>query len=121
MTIDSTQYNNYKTAQRPSQTFSNEYDLDDSFHHNNDLGNRLDDFDSKPHQEINRESVPLFTLDVNHLPCESLTEPTELPLSRESVGMDLSRVFQFSAASDAIKGNLIAICMLILASRIVIS
>lgn len=119
LTIDSNHYNNYKTAQRASFP-TNDYDLEDPFRRN-DVGNRLEEFEAKTNQEVNRELVQLFTLDANHLPCESLAEPTELPLSRESVGMDLSRVFHFSASPDAIKGNLIAICMLIVAARLVIS
>lgn len=104
------QYNNYKTAQR---AYPSEFDGEDPFNHN-DLGNHLDDFKQKPNK-MNREMVQLFNIDVNHLPCESLTEPTELPLSRESVGMDLGRVFQFSNGARASQGNLIAVCTLIIA------
>lgn len=114
---NSNQYN-YKTAQRTYST-GNEYDLEDPFHRN-DLGNQLDDLEPKPNH-VNRELVELLRMDANHLPCESLTEPTELPLSRESVGMDLSRVFQFSASPAAIQGNIIAICTLCLAAILTIS
>lgn len=35
--------------------------------------------------------VPLMSIGIEHLPCvEEMTDPTELPLSRESIGMDLS-------------------------------
>lgn len=35
--------------------------------------------------------VELRSINVEHLPCtEDLSDPTELPLSRESIGMDLS-------------------------------
>lgn len=35
--------------------------------------------------------IELRTISVEHLPCtEDMSDPTELPLSRESIGMDLS-------------------------------
>lgn len=122
LTVDSTQYNNYKTAQRPLFT-SNDYDSEDAFRRPH-LDNTLQEFEAKTNQEANRELVNLLTLDVNHLPCEPPIEPTELPWSRESVdkGLGLSGVFsQFSASPDAIKGNLLAICMLAIAARLVIT
>lgn len=113
------QYNNYKTAQR--HTYQSDYDAEEPFNRN-DLANHLDEIDTKPGVPANREQVKLLDLNPSQLPCESLAEPTELPLSRESVGMgmDLSRVFPFasSAAIDN-KSNqgmpIYAICMLIIA------
>lgn len=86
----------------------NEFDEGDQFNH-------LEEIEQKPNQ-VNRELVPLFSMDMNHLPCESLTEPTELPLSRESVGMDLSRVFaSFASPATVNQGNLVAVCTIVFA------
>lgn len=121
LTVDNNNnhYNNYKTAQR-TYSHGNEYDLDDPFRRSNDLGNQLGGLEPKPNR-VSHETVELLRMDVNHLPCELLTEPTELPLSRESVGMDISRVFQFSASPAAIQGNIIAICTLCLIALLTVS
>lgn len=43
------------------------------------------------------EKVELLNLKPNNLPCEAVTDPTELPLQRESMaGFDVSKLFQSS-------------------------
>lgn len=43
------------------------------------------------------EKVELLNLKPNNLPCEAVTDPTELPLQRESVaGFEISKLFQSS-------------------------
>lgn len=47
------------------------------------------------------EKVELLSLKQNQLPCETVTDPTELPLQRESVSSyDLGKLFQSSGVSS---------------------
>lgn len=55
--------------------------------------------------KVLKEVVQLSTIDPNHLPCEQVAEPTELPLQRESVGMDFGGLFKSSAASAHLFGG----------------
>lgn len=59
------------------------------------------------------DSVKLLSLRVNDLPCpEELSDPTELPLSRESIGMDMSFVKYTSSATRQLS-NVLSILSLI--------
>lgn len=68
---------------------------------NNDLSISANHIDQqhRKHPQGATEKVELLNLKPNNLPCESVTDPTELPLQRESVsGYDLGKLFQSSGA-----------------------
>lgn len=64
------------------------------------IQNELNNMPIQPRAEVIKEVVTLFSLNPNHLPCEQVAEPTELPLQRESVGMDFVGIFKSSGAID---------------------
>lgn len=90
----------------------------------NDLSvptNHLEQRHQKPHASIT-ETVELLNLNPNQLPCETVTDPTELPLQRESVsGYDIGlKFFSSSSARNGI-GNGIATTVLTLLAALILS
>lgn len=73
--------------------------------------------------KVLKEVVQLFTIDQNHLPCEQVAEPTELPLQRESVGMDFGSIFKSSASSTGqlVGGRLLAMIALPVLAIVIVS
>lgn len=72
--------------------------------------------------KVLKEVVQLFTIDPNHLPCEQVAEPTELPLQRESVGMDFGSIFKSSATSaQLVGGRLLAMIALPMLAIVIVS
>lgn len=78
---------------------------------------------SKLHSSM-AEKVELLNLNPNQLPCETVTDPTELPLQRESVsGYEIGgfKLFASSTASHGITANVIATAMLTISTAIILS
>lgn len=69
------------------------------------------------------EKVELLNLNPNQLPCETVTDPTELPLQRESVsGYDIGfKLFSSSAAPKTIAINFIATALSMISAAIILS
>lgn len=92
----------FETSSRNSQPMK--FDL------HNDLGmqsNHIDDEHRRQHHSGIAETVELLSINPNQLPCETVTDPTELPLQRESVaGYDLGKLF--NSSSTTIVANFIA-------------
>lgn len=77
------------------------------------IQNDLNNMPIQPRAEVIKEVVTLFSLNPNNLPCEAVAEPTELPLQRESVGMDFSGIFKSSAPIDfSNNGHMITIMII---------
>lgn len=72
--------------------------------------------------KVLKEVVRLSSLDQNHLRCEQVAEPTELPLQRESVGMDFGSIFKSSATSAQLAaGRLLAMIALPVLAVVIVS
>lgn len=72
--------------------------------------------------KVLKEVVRLSSLDQNHLRCEQVAEPTELPLQRESVGMDFGSIFKSSATSAQLAaGRLLAMIALPVLAIVIVS
>lgn len=86
----------------------------------NDLSvttNQLNERHSKIYSSSG-EKVELLSLNSNQLPCETVTDPTELPLQRESVsGIEIGgfKLFSSSATSNVVT-NVIATTILVIMS-----
>lgn len=78
---------------------------------------------SKIHSSM-AEKVELLNVNPNQLPCETVTDPTELPLQRESVsGYEIGgfKLFASGAVSHVIATNFIATAILAISSSIILS
>lgn len=92
----------------------------------NDLNmppNPIDDQRRQRQRTSVTEKIELLNLNPNQLPCETVTDPTELPLQRESVsGYDIGfKLFSSSAASQAIAINFMATAMLAFIAVMILS
>lgn len=92
----------------------------------NDLSvptNHINERHSKLHSSM-AEKVELLNLKKNLLPCETVTDPTELPLQRESVsGYDIGgfKLFASSGVSHIVVTNFIATAILAISTSIILS
>lgn len=73
---------------------NNKFNFDHRVYNDDNLDNydnELNVFDDLQKSIEGNAMIELRKINVEHLPCtEELSDPTELPLSRESIGMDLS-------------------------------
>ncbi|KAG4074394.1 hypothetical protein HA402_000373 [Bradysia odoriphaga] len=86
--LDKSQYDPSKhTRSNNKFNFNHRNYNDDSDNYENELG----PYDDLQKSIDGNAMIELRNINVEHLPCtEELSDPTELPLSRESIGMDLS-------------------------------
>lgn len=85
--------------------------------------NNLNERHQKSHPSM-AEKIELLNLNPNQLPCEAVTDPTELPLQRESVsGYDIVgfKLFSTGDAHRIIATNAIATAILTISSSIILS
>lgn len=92
----------------------------------NDLSmpsNNIEDQRRQRPRPLVTEKVELLNLNPNQLPCETVTDPTELPLQRESVsGYDIGfKLFSSSAAPKTIAMNFIATALSMISAAIILS
>lgn len=92
----------------------------------NDLNmppNHIDDQRRQRQRTSATEKIELLNLNPNQLPCETVTDPTELPLQRESVsGYEIGfKLFSSSATSQAIAINFMATAMLAFLAVMILS
>lgn len=92
----------------------------------NDLNmppNHIDDQRRQRQRTSATEKIELLNLNPNQLPCETVTDPTELPLQRESVsGYEIGfKLFSSSATPQAIAINFMATAMLAFLAVMILS
>lgn len=87
-TLDKLLYDQSKHTRSNNEfNFNHRNYNDDSDNYDNELRS----FDDLQKAIDGNAMIELRNIKVEHLPCtEDLSDPTELPLSRESIGMDLS-------------------------------
>lgn len=108
----------FETAPRPMQPM--DFDV------HNDLSmpsNNIEEQRRQRPRPLVTEKVELLNLNPNQLPCETVTDPTELPLQRESVsGYDIGfKLFSSSAPPKAIAINFIATALSMISAAIILS
>lgn len=92
----------------------------------NDLTVSKNQFNERPTKirSSMAENVELLKLKPNQLPCEAVTDPTELPLQRESVsGYEIGgfNLFSSSGISNVVTTNVIATVILAVSTAIILS
>lgn len=87
----------------------------------NDNGEYIDETGYENQLSNNDNVVQLLRFNEEQLPCsQRLTDPTELPLSRESIGMDLSWRSDVTSTAHNSKVSLVSCLTLVLSSTLVI-
>lgn len=75
----------------------------------------------QPHTSVT-ETVELLNLNPHKLPCEAVTDPTELPLQRESVsGLDIAGFKLFSSSDVSQMSSCMATTVLVLMAALILS
>ncbi|XP_031639754.1 uncharacterized protein LOC116351754, partial [Contarinia nasturtii] len=99
--------------------------LDFDVHNDLSATNQFNERHSKM-RSSSAEKVELLNLNPNQLPCETVTDPTELPLQRESVsGYEIGglnfKLFSSSAVSNTVTTNVIATVIMAMSTAIILS
>lgn len=108
---------NYKISSRHSQ-------LDFDYIQNDLNSNNNVQTSTNIRPKVLKEVVQLFTIDANHLPCEQVAEPTELPLQRESVGMDFGSIFSSKSSAtsaQSVGGRILTMIALPMLAVVIVS
>lgn len=100
---------------KPKDHFQKSNDVDNNAieHQISNGDTETEYYDDEP--EGDSKLVHLLKLKVSELPCpEELSDPTELPLSRESIGLDLSWVKDSAAATVVLDKFTLTIPLIVL-------